>query len=179
MTEMACYRTKAERTADHAGETVSFHKNTMIPQWVMDQDGVEDDWEKFEELFLTDFTSGEDYFAVLGANAGIVACTAEDANHRRIGAAHRRGVQAHVHRLPSTKSVATKVSKHVRLVLAPEEREQGQVVASGAAVLVFRTKVTDIIGDDEENSRPATEAIKHVKKSQIDPHAKCKRLGIK
>ena len=44
--------TKAERRAERAGETVSFHLNTMMPQWVLDQDGVQEDWALYEELFL-------------------------------------------------------------------------------------------------------------------------------
>ena len=141
----------------------------MIPQWVMDQDGIKDDWDKFKELFLTGFTEGEEYHVITsGDYAGIIAGTAENPHHRRPGRRNKDTIKAHLHQLPGTKSVATNVSKHVRLLIAPEEKDAEQrVVVTGAAVLVFRTKVTDIVGE-EEISRPATEAIRAVKRAQLE-----------
>lgn len=162
--------TKAERRAERAGETVSFHLNTMMPQWVLDQDGVQEDWALYEELFLTDFTAGQEYFTVdEGDDAGIIGCTAEDAIHRRHGSAHHADARAHLHHLPAKKSVKTKVNKQARLVIIPEQSSGGQQVANGSVVLVFRTEVTDKRHDVtvDDLQRPATEAIRPVKKEQL------------
>lgn len=164
--------TKVERRAERDGDTVSFHLNMMIPQWVLEQDGWEEDWKRFQKLFLTGFTEGHDYHKIdAGDDAGIVACTAENARHRQCGTMHRSAVRAHVHRLPAAKSIATSVKKRVRLVIAPEQVDRGgEQVANGVAVLVFRTEITDVLTNGENDvtvPHPATETVKPVKKEQL------------
>eukprot|EP01043_Picozoa_sp_COSAG02_P030344 COSAG02_NODE_1932_length_10324_cov_92.894963_7_plen_690_part_00 len=154
--------TRLERQAE---ETTCFNLNTHIPQWVFQQDGVDTDWERFQKLFLTDYTEGRDYFTSTNADdVGIIGCTAETEAHRQHS--QRAVVRQHLLRLPVQKSVATNVSKHVRLVITPPVSEEGEDVTSGAAVLVFRTKVTDIISSQHVD-RPATETVQHVRREQL------------
>ena len=160
--------TTLERRAEASGDVVSFNLNTHIPKWVMEQEGVEEEWVRFEKLFLVDFTSGREYFTCAASgDAGIVGCTAEHELHRRPGLPHRTTVREHMLRLPAKKSIATHVTKRVRLVITPPVTESGADVTSGAAVLAFRTKVTDIVDDDTRTERPATEAIQHVRRAQL------------
>ena len=164
--------TGAETKAAAASGEASFNQNTHIPEWVMKQAGVQDDWTHFERLFLTPacvggFKVGEQFYTTVGADAGIVGCTAEKAGHRRSGLRNSGAVLQHLNRMPAEASIDTDVTKDVRLMIDPQRKEGEEVVSSAAVQLIFRTKVSDKIIGGQSIERKPTEVVKHVSKEQL------------
>ena len=164
--------TATEKQAAERAGTANFNLNTMIPEWVMEQSGVKEDWTHFQRLFLShadtgSFQADAEFYSVTGH--GVLACTAEKAAHRRPGRINAGLLQQHLHRLPAwpERRIDTHVEKTVRLMIDPQQKLGEEIVAAGAVQLIYRTKVQDKVIGGRTIERAPTEAVKHVAKPEL------------